>query len=127
MITKNNLQKTVPSLQIQTYGQMVKLTKGQKGLLDVITKRVLSKETLTWDDIVDTYCNCIRKTYTGGYYSERTRTYAYTDKNIKEEYKNYSYCWSGTLRPLIKGWFLTSIGTLVIKNQLAVIPLIEVE
>jgi|SRR5215217_2306675 len=119
--------KNIPSLQIQTYGQMAKLTRGQHVLLKTITHKVFNKQSMTWDDIVDAYCKGVRDMYTGGNYRETTRMYEYNEVLIKDEYKKQSVCWTYTLRGLIKQWFLLTIGALVIKNQLVVIPLIEIE
>lgn len=119
--------RVIPSLQIQTYGGLTKLTTGQASLLKTITQAISNNRSLTWDDIVNAYCKGVRRKYTGGYYREGIKNYLYEDIDIKQEYEKLSSCWVYSLRPLIKQWFLTTIGTLVIKNQLAVIPLIEIQ
>lgn len=128
-------------LQIST-NQKIKLTKGQSALLKAIRECVTSEKPLDWSIIIDSYGIGVRKTYPkkeyktmediisidgtrywqSGYYEQTGDFYT-----IKEEYLNDTNTWRYTLRGLIRSWFLATIGILVIKNQLIVIPTIEIE
>jgi hypothetical protein len=122
--------------------QKIKLTKGQSALLKSIRQCVTSEKPLDWGIIIDSYGIGVRKTYPkkeykrqediilldgsrhwqSGYYEETGDFY-----NIKDEYLNDTNVWRYTLRGLVRSWFLATIGILVIKNQLIVIPTIEIE
>lgn len=115
------ISKPIPSLQIQTFGQLVKLTYAQRTLLETITTLVVKNQSLTWDIIVKTYCKGVRSEY------QVWENRDWVTYNIQYEYRKQSVKWTYTIRGLIKGWLLNTIGTLVIKNQLAIIPLIEIE
>lgn len=112
-------------LQILTQNQLVILTKPQQGLLNLINEAVLSKKTLSMDDIVLCYYNNVRKSY------EHPWPHVDFDKekvyDVMKEYKKQSFTWTYRLRSLVKGWFINTIGTLVLKGKLIVLPIIEIE
>lgn len=126
----NELQKDISgqALQIQTISK-IRLTKGQSALLNAIRQCVQTNKSISWDIIVDCYYNNvskIRKDYRYiGDWNNRQREYFTYD--IYDQYKDQNSNWQYVLKPRIRQWFVSSIGILVIKNQLIIIPTIEMD
>lgn len=125
------LQKNIGDrmLQISTVGQMVKLTKGQSALLKAIRACVQDGRPINWDLIVNLFYHNVSKVGRDWHY---VGSYPYGSKewfifDIMEEYKAQSSKWQYNIRGRVKQWFVSTIGVLVIKNQLIVIPTIEME
>jgi hypothetical protein len=123
----NELTTNLPTLSIKTYSGLTKLTVGQKVLLKVITEKVIERKSLTWDDIVDCYCKGVKSEYANWEYCYTKQEYIWVYYKVKKAYKDNHWIWTYNLRAKVKQWFLSTIGILVVKNQLAVIPLMEVE
>lgn len=127
---ESGLQRDISNtgVQLRTFGQMVKLSKGQSGLLRVMRECVEKNKSLNWDIIVMTYYKNVRSyqsdtRWVGEHPNRKQEWFQY---DIWEAYKDQGAKWRYTLRSRIKQWFVSSIGILVIKNQLVVIPTIEV-
>lgn len=91
---------------------------------------VKEQRTFSWDELVECYYNNVRKELNDWKWismevGNRERQYYLFD--VMESYKAQDYHWTYRVRALIKGWFITTLGVLVIKNQLIVIPTIEIE
>ncbi len=108
-------------LQLITQNQLVTLSKPQNGLLSLIIDAINNKNAITMHDIVDCYCKYIRCNYYDPWDAE-SKEYM-----IKEEFKKHSHVWTYRLRSLIKSWFVNTIGTLVLKGKLMVLPIIKIE
>lgn len=108
-------------LQILTQNQLVPISKGQNALLNLITDCVTNKTVLTMAEIVDCYCRCVRKNY---YHPWDAKPIEYM---VRDEFKKQSHVWTYRLRGLIKAWFINTMGNLVLKGKLIVLPIIEVE
>jgi hypothetical protein len=117
------------ALRIQTFGQFVKLTKGQSALIREMRDCVKNKKSISWDILVDLFYNNVSTTQSGykyvGIYPNNHREDFYYD--IKEEYALQSFTWQYYIRSRVRQWFVSSIGILVLKNQLVVIPTIEID
>lgn len=128
----NSVTREIKGLQIQTVGQMVKLTKGQNGLLKLMRACVENNRSISWDSIVLCYYNNVSKTltekrYLGGWFEPGGAKYEYIVHDVLDIYKEQKHLWLYTLRARIRQWFVSSIGILVVKNQLIVIPTIEID
>lgn len=108
-------------LQILTQNQLVPISQGQNGLLKLITDCVIDKKVLTMNEIVDCYCKYVRCNY---YHPWEAKPVEYM---VKTEFKNHSHVWTYRLRGLVKAWFINTMGNLVLKGKLIVLPIIEVE
>jgi hypothetical protein len=120
----NGVVKSISALSIETTGQLVVMTKGQNTLLQLIRDCVKNKAVLGWDLIVEAYYNNVRKTYVDKWYlryHDQTREY-----DVMQEYKNQSSTWTYVLRPMVRQWLVSNIGILVLKNQLVIIPTIDI-
>lgn len=116
------------ALSIQTTSQLIKLTKGQNILLKNIDSSLSKQKPITLEEIVKMYCNGVSKTHTKSHYkydSGSCRFDKYTTHDIYESYRNNDSLFKYTLRPRIKTWFINSIGSLVVKGKLLIIPVIE--
>lgn len=129
----NEIVKNITGLQIHAVNK-VKFTKGQVGLLKVIKDCIANNKPLDWDIIVDCYYNNVRKTSFQRYYKyiqasggELHGHYEGREVDVKVCYAEKDSHWQYTLRSLIRQWFVSTIGILVIKNQLIVIPVINIE
>lgn len=116
----NAIQKDIShlTLQIIQNDNKERLTNGQKALLNVIKDCVEKKIPISFDLIVAIYYTNIsttQKTWSGGKY------------DIMQEYINKTTVFQYYCRPKIKTWFVQNIGILVIKNELIVIPTIDIE
>lgn len=117
-------------LQINSIGQFVTLTKGQKGLLALVRSCVEQNLVFSWDELVLCYYNNVRKEVEDWRWvsldvKDREREYYLYD--IMESYKAQDWHWKYKIRGAIKGWFVSTLGVLVIKNQLLVLPTISIE
>lgn len=127
----NGVVKNISALAIQTTGQVPSLSKGQKALLQIIRDCVEEKRLLTFDLIVNVYYENVRKKFSigeGWYYAvpgdHRTGRYSvYQEYDILECWKKQDKLWY--FRALIRQWFVSNIGILVIKNQLVIVPTID--
>jgi hypothetical protein len=123
----NNLNNY--AVQVATTGQLVKFTKGQKGLLNTLKLCVESKKTLSWDIIVNCYYENVRKTfddyeYVGQFNDRHRQSYTY---DVLDSYKKQDFHWTYQVRGRVKQWLLSTIGILVLKNQLLILPIINIE
>lgn len=114
-----------PNLHLQTYTRIVKLTPGQKSLLNTIKDCVANKKILDWDLIVTSYLEGRNKPYYVARWRGMNKGYEYEETDIMQEYKKLSVTWTYTIKPMIRSWFLSTIGALVVKNQLIIIPVID--
>jgi len=127
----NDLQKDISkqSLQISAIGR-IKLTNGQSALLNAIRNCVSNQTSLSWDIIVDCYYNNICKIqrkwkFLNDIPNDLRKEYYNSD--IKEHYYKQDSTWQYTIKPKIRQWFVSTIGILVVKNQLIIIPTIEID
>lgn len=119
----------INGLQIVGNNQLVKISKSQFAILNLINKCVEDKAPLTMDMIVKTYTSAVKSIYSkpvSAWQGDRY-TYSHSEKyDIYACYKRDDYMWRYTLRPNIKTWFTNNLGILIIKNKLIVIPIIEI-
>lgn len=132
----NGIAKSINGgLAIDTTGQLPSLTKAQKALLVLIRNCVEQQKPLSVDDMILLYYNNIRKTISIGmdwYYPKDENgnsKYSY-GRYARYETKDILECWKAgeeiwRFRTTIRHWFVSNIGILVIKNQLVVVPTIE--
>jgi hypothetical protein len=108
---------------------MVKLTKPQKSALNLIQKCVTECIPLSWDLLVLTYYQNVAQTAEDYKYvslnGESNREWYRYD--LLESYKNQDHHWKYHVRTRIKGWFTSTIGVLVLKNKIFIVPVIEIE
>ena len=122
-INMNQLVKDISkeALQISSLDTRPKLTKGQSGLLKILRSCVLQNSPISWDLICKCYYDNVRSTHTNYYMGQ------YTNLDILEQYRKQTLTWQYWIRPKIRQWFVSTIGILVIKNQLIIIPTIEID
>lgn len=125
----SELVKPILTKSLSVDQRHVKLTKAQKSLLSLITDAIQNNEVLTFEKIVKFYRDNVRKTYSvgvGWYYPEGSRYGRYKEY---EEFDFYDSFLKGDLkygnRNAVRYWFTQNIGSLVLKNKLMVIPVIE--
>lgn len=128
----NELQKDIThqALQINT-GVRVKLTKGQSALLKAIRMCVSENKPLAWETIIHCFYDNVSqegRDWNANWNIERTGYnkdwYRY---DIMDAYKANNSHWQYHVKPRIRQWFVSTIGILVIKNQLIIIPTIEMD
>lgn len=127
----NGVVKNISALSIVTTGQLPKFTKGQSALLELIKACIANKQSLTFELIAHCYYHSVRKTFfegKGWYYPDesnwRSGKYKeYIEHDILICMKEDKLRWKW--RPQIRQWFVSNIGILVIKNQLVIVPTID--
>jgi hypothetical protein len=129
MEVKGEVQHNLPALSIQTTSQLISLTKAQKALLKTVTDCIKNKESLTMDKIVDVYYHNVRKIHLQEYgWSLEKRKYMHMQElDVMEEYKKNTGNWTYGIRSKVRQWFISNLGILVVKNQLIVVPVINIE
>lgn len=121
------------SLQIATQNQLVKLTDGQTGLLELINDCVKNNRQCDFESIVLCYTNNVRKTYVResyyyvGEYPNNHKVYTDEEHDVYQAYKENSPVWTYRIRGLVKQWFISTIGLLVLKGKLIILPIINIE
>lgn len=127
----NGVVKNISALSIVTTGQLPKLTKGQFALLKVIRECVYKTTPLSFDLIVEVYYYNVRKSFSLGEGWHRTNPDDWNSGRYTE-YVKYDIleCWKKQdklyyFKNSIRTWFVSNIGILVIKNQLVIIPTID--
>lgn len=133
----NGVVRNLKALSIETTSQIPSLTKGQKALLFLIRSRVEGGKALDFESILMVYYNNVRKTFSRGIGWTYTRnedgspTYGsgryaeYIQFDILECWKKQEYLFE--FKPQVRQWFVSNIGILVIKNQLVIVPTIDLE
>lgn len=115
------------SLQILT-PKRPSLSLSQNNLLKIMVECVRTNEALTFDQLVRCYSESVNEEI---YY--RTNIWRsglpFTEEyhNVLQAYKEQSWIWNYKIKGLIKSWFVSAIGLLVIKGKLRVLPNIEIE
>lgn len=126
----NGVVRNISALSIETTRQIVTLTKGQRALLKIIRDCVENKKHLSFDLIVEAYYHNVRKVFyighgwhcpNGDYRSGRYAEYSKHD--ILECWNKQEKVWY--FKSAVRQWFVSNIGILVVKNQLVVIPTID--
>lgn len=124
----SNVAKKVNGLAIQTTAQIPKFTKGQAGLLSVIKQCVETNTPLLYDMVVRCYCDNVRSTYKVGhnYMRQENGRYEYARYETRNIWNAYQQGVDGYYyRNNIRAWLISTIGILVLKNQLVAIPVIN--
>lgn len=107
------------------------MSNGQKLLLESMCKCVKNKTPLLFEDIVICYYLGVKKTLRWANYElENGRMQIvghHKDFDILVEYEKNSYIWNRKIRDLIKSWFVSAVGLLVIKGWLTVLPTITID
>jgi|GEM_PF-3661051 hypothetical protein len=106
------------------------MSKGQELLLQTMCKCVKDKTPLLFEDIVLCYYLGVKKSIHWAnyelYHSTMCITGPHKDYDILVEFEKQSFIWNKKIRDLIKSWFVSAIGLLVIKGWLAVLPVIDI-
>lgn len=121
------ITKEIKGLQWVQPVNKITLTKSEKSLFEIIRDCVESKTPLTWEAVVSLYSKVIREKYQNHFWDYDEKQYVYEILDVIDEYKKDSQVWKYKIKGLIRTWFLTNIGRLVIKNKLVVIPVIELD
>lgn len=126
----NGVVKNISALSIQTTGQLPSLSKGQKQLLEQIRFCVKENIPFTFEMMLNIYYFNVRKKFQRGegwHYPDgdyRFGRYSYyVEYDILECWKKQERVWC--FKPNVRQWFLSNIGILVLKNQLVIIPTID--
>lgn len=113
------------ALQVQTTGQFVKLSKGQVALLDLLRTCVATGTPLTWDLLVLCYYTSVAQRAKDWRWDHVNGRKEYYDYDIMEVYEEQGAKWTYYVRGRIRTWFMSCIGSLVLRNELIVIPTIK--
>lgn len=117
-------------LQIM-HNRKAEMSKGQQLLLQTMCKCVKDKTPLLFEDVVICYYLGVKKTLFWANYelSQGQMCVSGMHKNydILVEYNSNSYIYNRKIRDLIKSWFVSAIGLLVIKGWLTVLPNIQID
>lgn len=125
-----SLQKDIAEMGLQIATRpKVKLSKGQSGLLKLIRACVQNNSPLSYDALIQVYYDNVCKIahdyrYIGEWNDRKQEWFEF---DIMECYKAQGSKWMYKVKPRIRQWFTTTLGALVIKNQLIVIPTIELD
>lgn len=104
----------------------------QKALLEMMYKCMTDKIPFNWDAMVDFYIKNCKSKY--NYYSYdydwdspniSKKNQKYIDYDIKKCYKENNTMWSYNIKPSIRQWFATNIGSMVLKGSILALPVIE--
>jgi hypothetical protein len=118
--------------ELQIYHRRkAEMSKGQKLLLEKICKCIRDKEPLIFEDVVMCYYAGVKKTLFWANYQldqgQMCSVGMHRNYDILHEYETNSYIWNRKIRDLIKSWFVSAIGLLVIKGWLTVLPVITID
>lgn len=116
------------ALQI-VHQRKAEMSKGQQLLLTTMMDCCKKKTPLLFEDIVIAYYVGVKKTLIWANYEDDKRwgNGPHKEYDILVEFGKQSYIWHRKIRDLIKSWFVSAIGLLVIKGWLKVLPVIDIE
>lgn len=118
------------ALQI-SHQRKAEMSKGQQLLLETMVRCVKNEVNLQFEDVVIAYYLGVKKTlFWTNYKMDNGVMYPsgpHREYDILSEYEQKSYLWNKKIKDLIKSWFVSAIGLLVIKGWLKVLPVIEIE
>jgi len=128
----NELQKDITKQALQINSVLrVKLTKGQSALLKAIRMCVAENKPLSFEIIFNCFYENVSKEgrdWKANWNIDRTgynkEWYRY---DIMDAYKEGNSLWQYHVKPRVRQWFVSTIGILVVKNQLVIIPTIEID
>jgi hypothetical protein len=109
-------------LQIAT-GKRPIMSKSQNGLLKLMFDCVRNNEALTFEQLIYCYAENVNAEI------DQYNWYgpSLIKHNVIDSYKNDTLYWNRKIKPLIKSWFVSAIGLLVIKGYLKVLPNINID
>ena len=106
------------------------LSKGQNSLLLLISHCTLNNQPLLFDNLIHIYYKNVKKIveYPAIEFDRRgQKKLGRGEYDIMECYNNQNCVWFTKIKPLIKSWFVSAIGLLVIKGWLRVLPVINID
>ncbi len=106
----------------------------QKALLKTMYDCLQNNRPFNWDLMVVFYSNNVKKMYEKYEYeydwdspSLKKTNQRYISYNITVEYAKNTSLWSYYIKPSIRQWFCTNIGSMVLKGSVLALPVIELE
>lgn len=106
-----------------------KMPLSQVNLLKVINSTIENKASVDWGIMVKWYTRSVHQYHStyGWHEKEGKKILGMYQVDIDHEYEINSWIWTYEIKNKVKSLFIQSIGSLVIKNKLLVIPIIEIE
>ena len=119
---------TEQTLQINT-GRRPLMSKAQNALLKQLFDCIRANEPLTLEHLVFIYANNVKSEIEFHIYWDRhiEGVNMLKKHNIIDCYNANNLCWQKKIKDLIKSWFVSAIGLLVIKGYLKVVPTIDID
>ena len=107
----------------------------QKALLEMLGDCLSENKPFNWDSMVEFYCKNVKSVYENYDYdydfftsgSFRKTNERYVKHDILKAYKNDESLWSWKIKPSIRQWFATNIGSMVLKGSILALPIIEID
>lgn len=116
------------SLQINT-GKRPLMSKSQYALLKQLFDCIKSNEPITLEHLVYIYSENVKSEIEFHIHWDRhiEGVNMLKKHNVIECYKADNMCWQRKIKDLVKSWFVSAIGLLVIKGYLKVVPTIDID
>jgi hypothetical protein len=114
-----------------THNRKSEMSKGQQLLLTTIMECIKNQKPLLFEDVIVCYYLGVKKTIFWANYELYNGSMCsvghHKEYDILSEHEKDSYIWNRKIRDLIKSWFVSAIGLLVIKGWLTVLPTIKID
>jgi len=112
-----------------SHSRKAEMSKGQQLLLTTIMECVKNQKPLLFEDVIICYYLGVKKTLVWADYESEKRwgSGPHKEYDILSEHQKDSYIWNRKIRDLIKSWFVSAVGLLVIKGWLTVLPTIKID
>lgn len=118
--------KELNGLQLTTR-TIVRLSYSQQALLKLINLHITEKTVLTFDDLVHCYANSVNSEIYYDHHEYDTGKQVITKyHDVIQCYKSQNYVWRQKVKGLVKSWFVSALGILVIKGKLIVLPVMDI-
>jgi predicted methyltransferase len=114
------------SLKLNTSNQFRELTIAQKGLYELLCKKLKSGESLTLEEVVICYSENMKDVMIYEKWCAEGKT-ELIEINVIKSFQEKNWYWTYHVRLRIMQWLITTIGVLVIKGALKIIPNLEIE
>lgn len=119
-------------ISLISIGKTNHLTDAQRALLELMHDCVKKNKPLDWSKMVLFYSSNVKSAFITRQNTFKKNAnghwvYEEVEKDIVAIYKKQSYEWSGYIRPSIRQWFATNIGSMVLKGSILALPVIEID
>jgi len=114
------------AISLMSVGINNQLNVKQQALLKVLHKCLKSNIPLNWNSMVKFYIKSVDSEYSTYDWNRKTQQYEVISYSVAKVYKSQDDTWTYGLKPRIRQWFATNMGSMILKGSILALPVIEI-